>query len=66
MAFRGLTAFKIKQAQLRLERQRARVQREAVFRITRELAVCTDRQLADLGLSRSDISAVAQGTYGHE
>jgi uncharacterized protein YjiS (DUF1127 family) len=66
MAFRGFSTFKIKQAQLRLERQRARAQRDEVFRITRELADCTDRQLADLGLCRSDIPAVAHGTYGRE
>ena len=64
MGFRGLAAFKMRQARLRVERQRARAQREQEFRIMRELDDCTDRQLADLGLSRSDIPAVARGTYG--
>ena len=63
MAFRGLTAFKSKQAELRLKRQRARAQQDEIFRIERELDGCTDRQLADLGLSRSEIPAVARGTY---
>ena len=61
--FRGLTAFKVKQAELRLKQQRAQAQREEVFRITHELGGYTDRQLADMGLSRSEIPAVACGTY---
>ncbi len=32
-------------------------------RIRRELMTYTDHQLADLGLSRGDIPAVAAGTY---
>ena len=66
MASRGFAALRSTQAQLRLKRQRARKQCEEVSRITRELADCTDRQLADLGLCRSDIPAVARGTYGSE
>ena len=64
MAFCSLTAFKRRQAELRLERQRVRAQRNETFRIERELDSCTRRQLADLGLYRSDIPAVARGTYG--
>lgn len=64
MAFGGLTVFKSRQAELRLKRQRALAQREEIFKIERELDGCTDRQLADLGLYRSDIPAVARGTYG--
>ena len=63
IGFRGFAAFRNNKDQLRLKWQRARAQRETVFRITQELADCTDRQLADLGLSRSDIPAVARGTY---
>ncbi len=64
MAFRSLMGLKRKHAELRLERQRARAQRKEMFRIERELDSCTSRQLADLGLYRSDIPAVARGTYG--
>ncbi len=63
MAFRGLTVLRSKQAEHRLNRQRAREQRQEIFRIESELGGCNDRQLADLGLSRSDIHAVARGTY---
>ncbi len=63
MTSRGFAALRTKQAELRLKRQRARVQREEVTRITQELADCSNRQLADLGLCRSDIPAVARGTY---
>jgi uncharacterized protein YjiS (DUF1127 family) len=45
---------------LRTERDRAR----EALRITRELNTYTDRQLAELGLSRLDIRAVAAGTFG--
>lgn len=37
--------------------------RHAVDRIYRELSQMTDRDLADIGLNRSDIMAVAEGTY---
>jgi len=46
--------------------QRAKLQRQKIAQITRELADCTDRQLADPGLSRSEIPAVARGMYGRE
>lgn len=62
-ASRALTAVRTKHEQLRLNLQHAKSQRAEVFRITQELVGYTDRQLADLGLSRSDIPAVAQGTY---
>ena len=61
--FRSLAVLKAKQAELSRNRQRTRVQREEVFQITRELGGYTDRQLADVGLSRFDIPAVAHGTY---
>jgi uncharacterized protein YjiS (DUF1127 family) len=66
ITFRGFAAFKVKHTQLRLKWQRTREQREEVFRIARELGGYTDRELADLGLSRSEIPAVAQGTYRRE
>jgi len=62
----SLTALRTKQGQLRLTWQRARLQRQEITRITRELADCSDRQLADLGLSRAEIPAVARGTYCRE
>ncbi len=43
--------------------QRARAQRREIARITRELQSYTDRQLIDLGMSRSDIPDVARGTF---
>ena len=63
MASRGIAAIRTKQSQLLLQWQRARAHRNEVFRITQELAGCTDRQLADLGLCRSEIPSVANGTY---
>jgi uncharacterized protein YjiS (DUF1127 family) len=45
-----------RRAQVRLKRREA----DQVFR---ELQAYTDRQLHDLGLDRSDIGAVASGTY---
>ena len=63
MTSRGLSALRAKQDQFVLRWQRAQAQRAEVFRITQELASCSDRQLADLGLCRSDIPAVARGTY---
>ena len=48
---------------LRVHWQRARAQRWEIARITRELQGCTDRQLADLGMSRVDIPDVARGTF---
>ena len=37
--------------------------RRRIARVTNELAAYTDRQLADLGLCRSDIPDVARGTF---
>ena len=59
----ALAAFSTSQRQLRLKWQRAAAQRQEIARITLELADCTDRQLADLGISRSEIPSVANGTY---
>ena len=41
--------------------RRGRIEEQA--RIRRELSRYTDRELGDLGLSRSDIEAVASGDY---
>ena len=62
-AFRGVAALKLKQRELSLKWQRAKAEREQVFRITQELERHSDRDLADLGLSRADIPDVARGTY---
>jgi uncharacterized protein YjiS (DUF1127 family) len=37
--------------------------RREIYQVSRELQAYTDRQLHDLGLDRSDIDAVARGTY---
>ena len=58
-----LTAFRIKLAELRLEWQQAKAQRQEIARVTHELSLCSDRQLADLGFSRSDIPDVARGSF---
>ncbi len=65
MAFRGVSALKLKQRELSLKWQRAKAERERILRITQELERCDDRHLADLGLSRADIPDVARGTYRH-
>ena len=62
-AFRGVAALKLKQRELSLKWRRAKAEREQIFRITLELERCSDRDLADLGLSRADIPDVARGTY---
>lgn len=59
-----LAAFRIKLNELRLEWQQARSQRQEIARVTHELSRCSDRQLADLGFSRSDIPDVARGSFG--
>ncbi len=59
----ALATFRTKLREFRLEWQQARSERQKIARITHELASCTDRQLADLGLCRSEIPAVARGTY---
>lgn len=38
----------------------ARAERQRIFN---ELNSCTDRELAELGISRADIGAIADGTY---
>ncbi len=40
-----------------------RATRRERARIVRELSACNDRDLAELGLFRHDIHAVANGTY---
>ncbi len=40
-----------------------RARREQINRISFELSCYTDRELADLGLSRGDIPEVARGTF---
>ena len=44
-------------------RQHAKARRQEASRIAHELDSSTDRQLRDLGISRADITAVANGTY---
>ena len=59
-----LAAFRMKLTELRLEWQQARSQRREIARVAHELSSCSDRQLADLGFSRSDIPEVARGSFG--
>lgn len=59
-----LAALRIKLGELRLGWQQAKAQRREVARITHELSGYTDRELADLDLSRSDIPDVARGLSG--
>lgn len=61
VTFRGVAAFKLRE--LSRKWQRAKAEREQIFRITQDLERCSDRHLADLGLSRADIPDVARGTY---
>ena len=56
-------AVKIKLGELRLHWQQAKLQRQEVARVTRELSEYSDRQLADLGFSRADIPDVARGVF---
>lgn len=58
-----LAAFRNKIGELRLGWQQAKAQRREVARITHELSGYTDRELAELGLSRSDIPEVARGSF---
>lgn len=51
---------------INLRRQRARLRRQEAARIAHELEASTDRQLQDLGIHRSDIAAVANGTYSRD
>lgn len=59
----GRAILRAKRDQLLRRWQRARARRERVARFTRELQAYSNRDLADLGLDRCDIPAVARGTY---
>jgi uncharacterized protein YjiS (DUF1127 family) len=43
--------------------ERALAERRQVRQLARELQMCSDRELGDMGLSRGDIPAVVNGTY---
>ena len=49
--------------QLGERRRHAARRRGQVEQVTRELSAYSDRELADLGLSRADIPSVANGTF---
>lgn len=57
-----LAAFRTKLGELRLEWQQEKARRQEVARITQELSSYNDRQLADLGFSRTDIPDIARGS----
>lgn len=59
-----LAAFRVKLSEFRVEWQQAASRRREIARIAHELSSCSDRQLADLGFSRSDIPEVARGSFG--
>lgn len=61
--FPGRAAIKAKRDRLVRHWYRSRARRQRVARFTRELQACTNRELSDLGLDRSDIPAVAHGIY---
>ena len=61
--FPGRAALKAKRRHLARRWQRSVVQRRRIARYTRELETYTNRELSELGLDRSDIPAVARGTY---
>ncbi len=58
-----LAAFRTKLDELRLQWQQATLQRQEIARVEHELSICSDRQLADLGVRRSDIPDVARGLF---
>ena len=49
--------------QLNRRWQSALARRRKIAQVVRELETCSDRELAELGLGRGDIVAVAHGTY---
>ena len=60
---RSIADFQGQLRRLDASRQHTKAWRREVSRITHELDSSTDRQLQDLGISRADITAVANGTY---
>ena len=58
-----LALLRTKLGELRLHHQQAKARRQGIARVEHELSVCTDRQLADLGFSRSDIPDIARGRF---
>ncbi len=46
--------------------ERALAERRHVRQLARELHMCSDRELGDMGLSRCDIPAVVRGTYARD
>ena len=63
---RGIADLRDQLRHLDVRRQRARLRRQEAARIEHELEACTDRQLQDLGIFRSDIASVANGTYSRD
>ncbi len=61
--FPSRAALRAKRDRLVRHWYRARAQRQRIARFTRELQTYTDRELSGLGLERSDIPAVARGTF---
>ena len=59
----SITPLRAKLHQLGERWRHAAKQRKQVRQTMRELSAYSDRELADLGLSRADISGVANGTF---
>ena len=61
--FPGRAALRAKRDRMVRHWYRSRARRQRIARFTRELQAYTNRELSELGLDRSDIPAVARGTY---
>ncbi len=59
----GLAAFKVSYQRFLYRHRRAKLRRQQAARIATELEAYSDRELAELGLCRGDIPAVARGTF---
>ncbi len=63
VGFPGFSGVKSAVQDLLQRYAQSRARQRAADQVYRELQAYTDRQLHDLGLDRSDIGAVARGTY---
>ncbi len=61
--FPGRAAIRAKRDRMMRQWHRSRARRQRIARFTRELQAYTNRELSELGLDRSDIPAVARGTF---
>ncbi len=59
----GFTVLRAKLQYIIDQRRHARAKRQQIKSITWQLGMYSDRELGDLGLNRSDIPDVANGTF---